>query len=143
MYNNNDNSIQQQPTDHVGDNVVVPVIEEQLVVGKKEIETGRVTISKKVNSEQQVVEIPVVDEQVDVERIPINQYIESAPPAVRYEGEKTIIPILKEVLVVEKKLVLVEEVHITRKQNHSKISQQETLRQEEVIVNRVDSGPHI
>ena len=105
------------------------------------METGRVTISKKVHSEHQVVDIPVVEEEVDVQRIPFNQYIESTPPAVRYEGEKTIIPILKEVLVVEKKLVLVEEVHITRKQMHSKVSQQETLRQEEVIVNRVDSNP--
>jgi uncharacterized protein (TIGR02271 family) len=121
--------------------VVIPVIEEHLTIDKKEVETGRVTISKKVHSEQQMIDIPVVEEEVDVQRIPINQYIESTPPAVRYEGEKTIIPILKEVLVVEKKLVLVEEVHITRKQNHSKISQQETLRQEEIIVNRVDSNP--
>ena len=121
--------------------MVIPVIEEHLTIDKKEVETGRVTISKKVHSEQQMIDIPVVEEEVDVQRIPINQYIESTPPAVRYEGEKTIIPILKEVLVVEKKLVLVEEVHITRKQNHSKISQQETLRQEEIIVNRVDSNP--
>ncbi|MFD2163375.1 YsnF/AvaK domain-containing protein [Paradesertivirga mongoliensis] len=128
---------------NTNDHIVVPVIEERLTVAKKEIETGKVAITKKVHSEQQVIDIPVVDEEVDVQRIQFNQYIENTPPAVRYEGEKTIIPILKEVLVVEKKLVLVEEVHITRKQKHSKISQQETLRKEEVIVNRVDTNPTI
>ncbi|HEY0054387.1 MAG TPA: YsnF/AvaK domain-containing protein [Pedobacter sp.] len=139
MYSSNPG--EHQLKENITGNVTIPVIEEHLIVDKKEIETGRVTITKKVHSEQQVVDIPVVEEEVDVQRIPFNQYIESTPPAVRYEGEKTIIPILKEVLVVEKKLVLVEEVHITRKQNHSKISQHETLRQEEVIVNRVDSNP--
>ena len=139
MYNNSPEN--HHLNENITGNVVIPVIEEHLTIDKKEVETGRVTISKKVHSEQQMIDIPVVEEEVDVQRIPINQYIESTPPAVRYEGEKTIIPILKEVLVVEKKLVLVEEVHITRKQNHSKVSQQETLRQEEIIVNRVDSNP--
>ena len=110
--------------------IIVPVMEERITIDKKEAETARVTITKKINSEEQIVDIPVVEEEVDVQRIPFNQYIETTPPAIRYEGEKTIIPILKEVLVVEKKLVLVEEVHITRKLNHSKISQQETLRKE-------------
>jgi uncharacterized protein (TIGR02271 family) len=139
MYNTNPDN--HHLNENITGNVVIPVIEEHLTVDKKEVETGRVTISKKVHSEQQMIDIPVVEEEVDVQRIPFNQYVESTPPAVRYEGEKTIIPILKEVLVVEKKLVLVEEVHITRKQNHSKVSQQETLRQEEIIVNRVDSNP--
>lgn len=130
-----------QQTSANPENVVIPVLEEHLRVDKSQIETGKVIITKKVHSEPQVIDIPVVEEEVDVERIPFNQYIESTPPAVRYEGEKTIIPILKEILVVEKKLVLVEEVHITRKQVHSKISQQETLRKEEVIVNRVDDNP--
>jgi uncharacterized protein (TIGR02271 family) len=142
MYDTSDKGSEQISRENLQNQVVVPVIEEHLLVDKKEIETGTVTISKKVHSEQQIIDIPVVEEIVDVQRVPINQYIESIPPAVRYEEEKTIIPILKEVLVVEKKLVLVEEVHITRKQHHSMISQQETLRQEEIIVNRVDTNPN-
>ena len=141
MYSTDDKSLEQQHLGHSEERLVVPVYEEKLVVTKNDVETGKVIISKKVNSEQQIVDIPVVSEEVDVERIPINQYIDSTPPAVRYEGEKTIIPILKEVLVVEKKIVLVEEVHITRKQVHSTVSQQETLRQEEIIVNRVETDP--
>jgi uncharacterized protein (TIGR02271 family) len=142
MYNSPaDKNTEQDPNDGQFDKLKIPVFEERLSVDKNNSETGKVTITKHVHSEQQIVNIPVVEEEVNVERIPINQYIESTPPAVRYEGEKTIIPILKEVLVVEKKLVLVEEVHITRKQIHSSFSKQETLRQEEIIVNRVDSNP--
>ncbi|MBC8054053.1 MAG: YsnF/AvaK domain-containing protein [Sphingobacteriaceae bacterium] len=136
--NKTDPTDKPQSAEYQVEKLIVPVMEEQLTIDKKEIETGKVTVSKKVHSEQQVIDIPVVEEEVDVQRIPFNQYIQNTPPAVRYEGEKTIIPILKEVLVVEKKLVLVEEVHITRKQKHSNVSQQETLKQEEVIVSRVD-----
>lgn len=143
MYDNTSDQNNLQTNHATADKVIIPVLEEQLTIEKKEIETGKVTITKKVHSEQQIVDIPVVEEEVDVQRIPFNQFIENTPPAVRYEGEKTIIPILKEVLVVEKKLVLVEEVHITRRQNRSTLSQQETLRQEEVIVNRVDTGPNL
>lgn len=117
----------------------IPVIEEQLTIGKKILETGKLKITKKVNSVQQTVDIPVVEEEVDVKRIAINEYIETPPPAVRQEDGKTIISILKEVLVVEKRMILVEEIHIVRKLNHTITTQQETLRQEEVHIDRIAS----
>jgi uncharacterized protein (TIGR02271 family) len=141
MLEKNSERENQQSNQLSGDHLTIPVIEEHLVVGKKAIETGKVIISKKVHSQPHVVDIPVVEEEVDVQRIPVNQYIDTTPPAIRYEGEKTIIPILKEVLVVEKKLVLVEEVHITRKQSYHTITQQEVLRQEDISINRVNDDP--
>src|SRR4028118_116704 len=78
------------------DSTVIPVIEEQLQVGKKVVETGSVRINKIVREEEVNVETPVVVEKLDIERIPINQYVESAPPAVRYEGDVMIVPILEE-----------------------------------------------
>jgi stress response protein YsnF len=52
-------------------------------------------------------------ERVTVSRVPINRYVE-APPQVRTEGDVTIIPVLEEVLIVEKKLLLREEIHLQR-----------------------------
>jgi uncharacterized protein (TIGR02271 family) len=118
---------------------VIPVIEEQLQVGKKVVEAGSVRINKIVHEEEVKVETPVVVEKLDIERIPINQYVESAPPAVRYEGDVMIVPILEEVVVVEKRLRLVEELRITKRQEHTQVSQPVILRKEEVTVERRDN----
>ena len=126
-------------SNEMNENVVIPVIEEQLKIDKELIESGKVIISKKVNEYTQNIDIPIINEEVEVTRIEINPYVDTAPPAVRQEGDKTIIPILKEVLVVEKKLLLVEEVHITRKQVKTTTTKQETLKKEEVIVSRVET----
>ena len=119
--------------------LTIPVLEEKLVVEKKIIETGKVNITKKVHETVESIEIPVTNEQVNVDRVEINQYVDAAPPAIRQEGDKTIIPIVKEVLVVEKKLLLVEEVHISRKQVKTTTTHQEKLRKEEIIVSRTDN----
>lgn len=130
----------------VGKAAVIPIIEEKLQVSTKVVDTGTIRINKKVLEEQVNVESPVIYDKLDIERIPINEYVETAPPAVRYEGETMIVPILEEVVVVEKRLVLREELRITRRQVHTTISQPVTLRKEEVTVDRIDhrdenSGP--
>ncbi|WP_400190176.1 YsnF/AvaK domain-containing protein [Hymenobacter sp. B81] len=112
--------------------VVVPVIAEQLRVEKELVETGKVRVSKQVHEEHQVVEMPLVHEELSVEHVPINQYVDVAPPAVRYEGDTTIMPVLREVLVVEKRLLLVEEVRITKRQVHTQTAEQVTLRHEQI-----------
>lgn len=110
------------------------------MVGKQVTETGSVRISKRVHQEEVTVDEPIVHEQVEMERVPVNQYVESPPPAVRYEGDKMIIPVLKE--VVEKRLILVEEIHITKRQEKTHEPLQVTLRKEEVQVERVSGEPN-
>lgn len=107
---------------------VVPVIEEQLLVGKREVETGRVVVRKRVIEEQQTVEQPLSEEDVIVERVPVGRLVDG-DVADRQEGDTLIIPVLKEVLVVEKRLMLKEEVRITRRRT-------ETVRRENVVVRR-------
>ena len=117
---------------------VIPVIEEQVRIDKKTVETGSVHVSKDVHEEDVTVDVPTVHEEVDVERVEINQYIDTPPPPVRYEGEVMIIPVLKEELVVMKRLKLVEEIHVTKRRHETHDEQHITLRKEEVKVSRVD-----
>lgn len=112
----------------------IPVIEEQLRVEKKVVETDRVRVSKKVHTDDVTVEFPVTSEELSVERVPINEYVDTPPPAVRHEGDTTIIPVLKEVLV--KRLVLVEEVHITKTKVKEQRREDAVLRTEEVKIDR-------
>ncbi|HLL94972.1 MAG TPA: YsnF/AvaK domain-containing protein [Spirosoma sp.] len=115
---------------------VIPVIEEQLQVEKQVIETGRLLVNKTVREEEQVVTTPLMHDEISVERVPINKYVETIP-VVRYEDELTIIPVVKEVLVLEKRLMLVEEVHITKRRLSTDDTQRVMLRREEVTVERV------
>jgi uncharacterized protein (TIGR02271 family) len=119
---------------------VIPVIEEQLHIDKVWQETGRVQVSKTVTEEAVDYALPLQQEEVIMERKPINQYIETAPPASRYEGETLIIPVVKEVLVVEKKLMLVEELHITKRHSEQTVTGTEILRKESVTVTRTPSN---
>lgn len=118
---------------------VIPVIEEQLMIDKRVVEKGRVRISKKVRETDETVNIPLVQENVQVERVPINQFIAEAPPPVRYEGNVMIIPVLREVVIVEKRLVLVEELRVTKQQTQTQETQKIRLRKEEVNVKRVSN----
>ena len=120
-----------------GGRVVVPVISEELAVGKREVESGRVRVTKLVREEQQTVDQPLFVEQVQVERVPVNRVVDQ-PVSVRQEGDTMIVPLLEEVLVVEKKLMVREEVRITRRRTETHKPQTVTLRKEDVKVERVE-----
>lgn len=61
----------------------IQVVEENLKVDKKIIEKGKVKISKSVKEESEIVNLPVVNEEVKIERFSINQIIDKQPEAVK------------------------------------------------------------
>jgi stress response protein YsnF len=77
------------------------------------VETARVRVSRATHDHEELVDELLQHEKVEVERIPVGQTIETMP-SVRQEGDVTIIPVVEEILVVERRLVLKEEVHIRR-----------------------------
>jgi len=115
--------------------VTVPVIEEYLHIGREVVETGRVRITKSVTQAPEAAVIPLVHEEVSVERVARNQYVDTAP-TVRQEGDVTIIPVVREVLV--KRLLIVEELHVTKRRVETLETQQVVLRKEEVNVERIN-----
>jgi len=115
---------------------VVPVIEEILDVTRHQEEIGRVVVQKHVHERVEVVDEPLRRDNVTVTHVPINRVVE-LPVDVRREGETLIVPVLEEVLVVEKRLMLVEEVHITRHTTEIHQPEEVTLRREEVTVERM------
>lgn len=115
--------------------MVIPVIEETVDVRKREVEAGVVRITKVVHKEEAVIDEPLLREEVEVKHVPINRFLDS-PVAVRYEGDTMILPVVEE--VIEKRLMLREELHITKRQVKVVEPQQVTLRREEVKVERVN-----
>lgn len=116
--------------------LVIPVVEEQLEVSRERVETGRVRISKTIESRDVVVDDPLHREKVRVEHVPINQVVTGDVPQIREEGDTTVIPILEERVVTRTELVLVEEVRIHRDRSEYHDPQTVTLRKEVVAVER-------
>jgi uncharacterized protein (TIGR02271 family) len=117
--------------------VVVPVVDEQFRIRKRIVEKARVRIEKSVNERTQVVETPLMSEQVVVERVEINTIVDE-PPEVRREGDVTIIPVFEEVLVVEKKLLLREEIHLRWNRIEEIHREEVSLRSEQVHIERIE-----
>jgi stress response protein YsnF len=92
-----------------------------------------------VKEREEVVEEPLLREEVVVEHVPINRLWEvGSVPEARYEGDTLILPVLEEVVVVEKRLMLKEELHIRRIQKTVQEPQHIMLRSEEVTVERIE-----
>lgn len=115
--------------------VVIPVVEEQLRVGKRKVETGKVRITKRQVVREEVLDEPLMKEEVEVERVTINRPV-NEPVSVRYEGSTMIVPVLEEVLFVEKRLILREELRVTMRQDMVREPQRVSLRSEEVKLER-------
>lgn len=119
-------------TSHEG-HVVLPVVQERLVVGKRRVETGRVRVRKVVREQVAVVDEPLVQENVVVERVQVDRIVDASPPP-RHEGDTLVLPVVEEVLV--KRFRLVEEIRITKRHTVTRRPMKVPLRREEAIVER-------
>ena len=77
----------------------IELAEEQLEIGKREVERGRVVVRTRVEERDEIAEIELRQEDVTVERVPLGVPVEVAP-AVREEDGVLIVPVLEEQLVV-------------------------------------------
>jgi len=124
------------------DGLRIPIVEEQLALTTRTVETGRgVRIHKTVSEQPVTIDERLVREAVDVRRVPVDRLVEaSEAPAPRYEGDTLIVPVLEEVLVVERRLRIKEELHITRTRVEERYHDSVPLKAERVEVERFDEG---
>lgn len=118
------------------DDEVLRLAEERLTVGKRVVETGRVRVRRKTTEKVQKVDVPLSSDSYEVTRVPIGKEVKKAP-AVRETRTEIIIPVVEEVLVVERRLVLREELHIRKVRSVERHTEQVTLRVQEATVERV------
>lgn len=118
--------------------IVVPLIAEEIKISKRTVETGGVRVHKTVREDVQTIDEPIIREHLEVERVEINQFVETAP-AVRYEGDVMIVPVLEEVVVTQKRLLLREEVRLVKRREEISNVQEVTLRREEITLEKIDA----
>ncbi len=107
----------------------VPIHEEVLVPTTREIPLGEVVVRKRVEQVPSETTVNVGHDEVLVERVAVNQQIDAAP-APRQEGDTLVVPVVEEVLVTEKRLMLREEVRITRRRRTEQVTVSDTVRRE-------------
>jgi uncharacterized protein (TIGR02271 family) len=122
-----------------GQEEVVPVLAEELVIDKREVQTGGIRVNRRVVEHDEAVEIPLLKEHVDVRRVVINREVDG-PLAVRQEGDVTIIPIVEEELVVSKRYRLKEEIHVIRQVRQETHVEHVAVRHQEAEVEQLDSS---
>jgi uncharacterized protein (TIGR02271 family) len=113
---------------------------EELSVAKEKVETGRVRVSTHTHERDAIVDEDLAHERVEIETIPINLRID-AKPEVRQEGDTTIIPVVEEQLVVERQLILKEEIRIRRVRSTERHQETVKLRYQEAVVTRQEAEP--
>jgi stress response protein YsnF len=117
---------------------VSPLVEEVATISKQEHVTGRVRVRTVTDTVEEAVEATLQEESVEVTRVPVDRFVDVAPQ-VRTEGDVTILPVMEEVLVVEKRLVLKEELHIRRRPTTKRVEVPVTLRRQRAVVERFDT----
>jgi len=114
-------------------NLVIPVIQEQVQVDKQWVETAKIVVRKSVSQEEISVDVPLTQETYRIEHVPVNRLVDTLPP-VREEGNVTIIPVVREVVV--KRYEIVEEVHVIREKKTTTEHREITLSKEEIQIDR-------
>jgi uncharacterized protein (TIGR02271 family) len=126
----------------------IPLVEERVIVGKRQVETGRYRVRISVEEREERVPVELAHDEVEIERVPKNLAVQELP-SVRLEGTTTIIPVVEEVVVVEKRLVLVEEIHVRRRTATAneevpiRIRAEQAAIEREAVNREEDAGPII
>jgi uncharacterized protein (TIGR02271 family) len=126
-------------TDHApeAERIVVPAHAESLVPIRREVDRGALRITTRVETAPAAWEATLRRDDVTVERTPVGVPVDAAPEP-RWEGDTLIVPLVEEEIVVSRRLVLREELRITRRSEEQIVSGSEPLRREVVDVERID-----
>ena len=125
------------PKGTTGNHSTLPVVEEQLRVGKKSVDKGGFRIVKEVDEKTVVIPLATRSTEYSFERVAVNKYVEEPPP-VRYEGNTMILSVVEEEVVVQKRLKLVEELRVTTVEKETLEQKEVILKKERIKVDRIE-----
>lgn len=118
---NNDLSPHSSSIDSKNNDIVIPLMSEELVVTKKEV-IDEVTITKEPTKETKTEQVQLMHEEINIERRPVNNLTDSANTSTTKEDIPPIeskteikIPLKREEIEVTKKPYVKEEIVIKRK----------------------------
>lgn len=121
------------------DDLSIPVIAEQVDLGKRRVVTGTVRVTKTAVPHEQLVEEDLTTERVDVRRVLVDRVVDG-PLEARREGDTLIVPVMEESLEIRKVWKLKEEIHITRVAETRRHRENVTVAAEQAVIERLDAA---
>ena len=117
---------------------ILPLFAEEVAVSKQVVETGRVQVTRVTHEREQLVDELLAHRTAEIERVPIGRHVDTMP-GVREEGDTVVIPIVEELLVIERRLFLKEEVRVRRVSSTERHQESVVLRHHEALVTHLPS----
>jgi uncharacterized protein (TIGR02271 family) len=117
------------------DELRLPLSAELLDVTRQQVVTGRVRVSTVTRERKEAINELLTSEHAEVERVSLGKLIDEIP-SIRQEGDTIVIPVVEEVLVFEKKLILKEEVRVRRVRHVERRCEEVTLREQDAVITR-------
>ncbi len=111
--------------------------QEEMVTHKEMRHMGDVEIRTEVEQVPAEVEVEAQREDVEVEHVPVGRVV-AERQGPHQEGDVLVVPVYEEQLVVSKRLVLREELHIRRVPSTEMQVFEDTLRRERLVVEDAD-----
>ncbi len=119
----------------------IQLLEEELSISKRQSVAGRLRVSTRTETHDEIAETTLDRNVLDVSRVPIDRFVDVAPK-VRTEGDTTIVPIVEERLVMVKQLYLREELRIRHSVERETLRESIPLRSQHAVVERLDADGH-
>jgi|SRR5579862_6633236 uncharacterized protein (TIGR02271 family) len=121
------------------DEIVLPLHAEEIAIGKERVITGKVRVSTVTHEREVLVNELLAREDVEIERKPIGKQMDHMP-AVRRAGDTIIIPVIEEVLVVARRLIVKEEIRVRLVKKKERRKQLVTVRKQEAVIHRLPAA---
>ncbi|MDB5171299.1 MAG: protein of unknown function DUF2382-containing protein [Phycisphaerales bacterium] len=115
----------------------IPVVEEQVAVGKREVSRGGVRVVRRVTEQPVEADVTLREERVNVERRPVERDLTSADVNQAFQDKVVEVTETAEEPVVAKTARVVEEVAVNKEAQQRTEKVRDTVRKSDVEVERI------
>ena len=119
--------------------ISIPLVSEEVYPGTRQVVTGGVRVTRRPVPHEEIVQQELHHDQVEVRRVQVNRQVDG-PQDPRQEGDTLIVPVMEEVLQVQRVWILKEEVHVRRTTTVETHEEKVVVSREEADVQRIDSS---
>jgi uncharacterized protein (TIGR02271 family) len=116
----------------------LPLIEEQVSVARERVNTGAVRVRVEEHRQPVPVALSAFSDAVQVERVRVEREVGAVEPPW-HDGDVLVVPVYEERIVVQRRLVLTEELRIRRERRQQQWHETVELRRDEARVERRDA----
>lgn len=126
-------SMSREPLARERRETVLSLHAEKISAGKRRIVTGRTQVALVTRDQEEFVREVLAHDKVEIQRVPIGRALDH-PPGLRQEGDTVVIPVMEEVLTINRQLILKEEIRIRRVRVSRLYQERIRVRRQDVLI---------